>query len=145
MRTVVWQSLSETQQDSILERPAITEGANITAAVSEVTAKVRKEGDAALLELTEKFDRVQPESIRVSTQEIDEASARLSEKMKNALEQAYENIAKFHKAQKPQPIKVETQPGVVCEQVTRPIQKAVSYTHLPSPRDRQKSRMPSSA
>ncbi|HDM8199738.1 TPA: histidinol dehydrogenase [Vibrio harveyi] len=127
MRTVVWQSLSETQQDSILERPAITEGANITAAVSEVIAKVRKEGDAALLELTEKFDRVQPESIRVSTQEIDEASARLSEKMKNALEQAYENIAKFHKAQKPQPIKVETQPGVVCEQVTRPIQKVGLY------------------
>ncbi|MGR5276968.1 histidinol dehydrogenase [Vibrio rotiferianus] len=127
MRTVVWQSLSETQQDSILERPAITEGANITAAVSEVIAKVRKEGDAALLELTEKFDRVQPESIRVSNQEIDEASARLSEKMKNALEQAYENIAKFHKAQKPQPIKVETQPGVVCEQVTRPIQKVGLY------------------
>lgn len=127
MRTVVWQSLSETQQDSILERPAITEGANITAAVSEVIAKVRKEGDAALLELTEKFDRVQPESIRISTQEIDEASARLSEKMKNALEQAYENIAKFHKAQKPQPIKVETQPGVVCEQVTRPIQKVGLY------------------
>ncbi len=127
MRTVVWQSLSETQQDSILERPAITEGANITAAVSEVITKVRKEGDAALLELTEKFDRVQPESIRVSTQEIDEASARLSEKMKNALEQAYENIAKFHKAQKPQPIKVETQPGVVCEQVTRPIQKVGLY------------------
>ncbi|EMR35470.1 histidinol dehydrogenase [Vibrio harveyi] len=127
MRTVVWQSLSETQQDSILERPAITEGANITAAVSEVIAKVRKEGDAALLELTEKFDRMQPESIRVSTQEIDEASARLSEKMKNALEQAYENIAKFHKAQKPQPIKVETQPGVVCEQVTRPIQKVGLY------------------
>ncbi|HDZ3730795.1 TPA: histidinol dehydrogenase [Vibrio harveyi] len=127
MRTVVWQSLSETQQDSILERPAITEGANITAAVSKVITKVRKEGDAALLELTEKFDRVQPESIRVSAQEIDEASARLSEKMKNALEQAYENIAKFHKAQKPQPIKVETQPGVVCEQVTRPIQKVGLY------------------
>ncbi|MDK9776401.1 MULTISPECIES: histidinol dehydrogenase [unclassified Vibrio] len=127
MRTVVWQSLSETQQDSILERPAITEGANITAAVSEVIAKVRKEGDAALLELTEKFDRVKPESIRVSAQEIDEASARLSEKMKNALEQAYENIAKFHKAQKPQPIKVETQPGVLCEQVTRPIQKVGLY------------------
>ncbi|EGA69240.1 bifunctional histidinal dehydrogenase/ histidinol dehydrogenase [Vibrio sinaloensis DSM 21326] len=127
MRTVVWQSLSETQQDSILERPAISEGANITAAVSEVIAKVRKEGDAALLELTEKFDRVKPESIRVSAREIDEASARLSEKMKGALEQAYANISKFHKAQKPQPIKVETQPGVLCEQVTRPIQKVGLY------------------
>ncbi|MDE5176210.1 histidinol dehydrogenase [Vibrio fluvialis] len=127
MRTVVWQSLSETQQDSILERPAIAEGANITAAVSEVIAKVRAEGDAALLELTAKFDRVTPESIRVTQDEIDAASERLSDEMKQALEQAYTNIAKFHKAQKPQPIKVETMPGVVCEQVTRAINKVGLY------------------
>ncbi|MGI2875511.1 histidinol dehydrogenase [Vibrio alginolyticus] len=127
MRTVVWQSLSENQQDSILERPAIAEGANITTAVAEVIAKVREEGDSALIELTEKFDRVKPESIRVSSQEIKAASERLSESMKSALEQAYANISKFHKAQKPQPIKVETQPGVVCEQVTRPIQKVGLY------------------
>ncbi|EKO3539821.1 histidinol dehydrogenase [Vibrio fluvialis] len=127
MRTVVWQSLSETQQDSILERPAIAEGANITAAVSEVIAKVRAEGDAALLELTAKFDRVTPESIRVTQDEIDAASERLSDEMKQALGQAYTNIAKFHKAQKPQPIKVETMPGVVCEQVIRAINKVGLY------------------
>jgi len=127
MRTVVWQSLSESQQDSILERPAIAEGANITAAVADVIAKVRSEGDAALLELTEKFDRVKPESIRVSEQGVTDACGRLSDNMKQALDQAYSNIAKFHKAQKPQPIKVETQPGVLCEQVTRPIQKVGLY------------------
>ncbi|EHY9858527.1 histidinol dehydrogenase [Vibrio parahaemolyticus] len=127
MRTVVWQSLSEEQQDTILERPAIAEGANITAAVADVIAKVRTQGDAALLELTEKFDRVKPESIRVPSKEINAASERLSAEMKQALEQAYSNIAKFHKAQKPQPIKVETQPGVMCEQVTRPIQKVGLY------------------
>ncbi|EMQ2874920.1 histidinol dehydrogenase [Vibrio navarrensis] len=127
MRTVVWQSLSEVQQDSLLERPAMAEGANITAAVTAVIEKVRQEGDAALLELTEKFDRVKPASIRVSTAEIDAAAERLSEKMKQALQQAYDNISKFHKAQKPTPIKVETQPGVVCEQVTRPIQKVGLY------------------
>lgn len=127
MRTVVWQSLSEEQQDAILERPAIAEGANITAAVADVIAKVRTQGDAALLELTEKFDRAKPESIRVPSKEINAASERLSAEMKQALEQAYSNIAKFHKAQKPQPIKVETQPGVMCEQVTRPIQKVGLY------------------
>ncbi|EGQ8919428.1 histidinol dehydrogenase [Vibrio parahaemolyticus] len=127
MRTVVWQSLSEEQQDAILERPAIAEGANITAAVADVIAKVRTQGDSALLELTEKFDRVKPESIRVPSKEINAASERLSAEMKQALEQAYSNIAKFHKAQKPQPIKVETQPGVMCEQVTRPIQKVGLY------------------
>lgn len=127
MRTVVWQSLSESQQDSILERPAIAEGANITAAVSEVIAQVRNQGDAALLELTEKFDRIKPQSIRVSGDEIEAACDRLTDNMKQALNQAYSNIAKFHKAQKPQPIKVETQPGVLCEQVTRPIQKVGLY------------------
>lgn len=127
MRTVVWQSLSEAQQESILERPAITEGANITAAVAQVIAKVRSEGDAALFELTEKFDRVKPASLRVSREEMDAAAARLSETMKQALEQAYNNISKFHKAQKAQPIKVETMPGVVCEQVTRPINKVGLY------------------
>lgn len=127
MRTVVWQSLSEAQQDSLLERPAMAEGANITTAVTAVIEKVRQEGDAALLELTEKFDRVKLASIRVSTAEIDAAAERLSEKMKQALQQAYDNISKFHKAQKPTPIKVETQPGVVCEQVTRPIQKVGLY------------------
>lgn len=127
MRTVVWQSLSETQQDSILERPAITEGANVTAAVSAVIAQVKAQGDQALIELTEKFDRVKPDSIRVSSGGIDAACERLSDKMKQALQQAYENITKFHKAQKLQPIKVETQPGVVCEQVTRPINTVGLY------------------
>lgn len=119
--------MSEAQQESILERPAITEGANITAAVAQVIAKVRSEGDAALFELTEKFDRVKPASLRVSREEMDAAAARLSETMKQALEQAYNNISKFHKAQKAQPIKVETMPGVVCEQVTRPINKVGLY------------------
>lgn len=127
MKTVVWQSLSEKQQASVLERPAITEGANITAAVEEVIAKVRAEGDKALLELTTKFDKVTPDNIRVSGEEIEAASERLSPKMKQALEQAYQNIALFHTAQKPQPLKVETQPGVVCEQVTRPINKVGLY------------------
>ncbi len=127
MRTIVWQSLSESQQDSVLERPAITEGANITAAVSEVITKVRAEGDAALIGLTEKFDKFTPESIRVSEQEIDAASERLSDEMKQALETAYNNISKFHKAQKAAPIKVETMPGVVCEQVTRAINKVGLY------------------
>ncbi|MGF1696134.1 histidinol dehydrogenase [Vibrio lamellibrachiae] len=127
MRTVVWQSLSESQQDSVLERPAITEGANITAAVSDVITSVRNQGDEALISLTKKFDGVSLDSIQVSESEIESASARLSEEMKTALKQAYSNIAKFHEAQKPQPLKVETQPGVVCEQLTRPINTVGLY------------------
>jgi len=127
MKTLVWQSLSDSQQDTVLQRPAITEGANITAAVTSVINTVKQEGDVGILALTEKFDGVKPDSIRVSKSEIDVASDRLSEEMKTALKQAYSNISKFHQAQKPQPVKVETQPGVVCEQITMPINKVGLY------------------
>ncbi len=127
MRTVVWQSLSEQQQDSVLARPAVTEGQSISEAVSAVIAKVKSGGDVALTELTQKFDREVPDSIRVSDAEIDAACARLSAEMKQALERAYNNISAFHKAQQPQPVKVETQPGVVCEQITRAINTVGLY------------------
>ncbi|MCE7576127.1 histidinol dehydrogenase [Aliivibrio fischeri] len=127
MKTLVWQSLSDSQQDTVLQRPAITEGANITAAVTSVINTVKQEGDAGVFALTEKFDGVKPDSIRVSSAEIEAASDRLSEEMKTALKQAYSNISKFHQAQKPQPVKVETQPGVVCEQITMPINKVGLY------------------
>ncbi len=127
MKTLVWQSLSDSQQDTVLQRPAITEGANITAAVTSVINTVKQEGDVGILALTEKFDGVKPDSIRVSKSEIDATSDRLSEEMKTALKQAYSNISKFHQAQKPQPVKVETQPGVVCEQITMPINKVGLY------------------
>lgn len=127
MKTVVWQSLSDSQQESLLQRPAITEGANITAIVSEVISDVRQRGDDALLELTEKFDKVRPEAIKVDTEEVEAAANRLSGNMKQALQQAYNNIATFHKAQQQQTLRVETQPGVVCEQVTRPINSVGLY------------------
>lgn len=127
MKTVVWQSLSEDQQNAVLERPAISDGANITSIVRGVLEQVQQNGDEALKALTVKFDKVEPEFIRVSDKEIEAASLRLSEKMKQALQQAHKNISAFHKAQKAQPLKVETQPGVVCELVTRAINKVGLY------------------
>ncbi|MGF1724123.1 histidinol dehydrogenase [Photobacterium nomapromontoriensis] len=127
MKTVVWQSLSEDQQESLLERPAISEGANITAIVAEVIDNVRRRGDDALLELTEKFDGVRPNSIKVNADTVAAASARLSDTMKQALQLAYHNIAKFHQAQRQNTLRVETQPGVICEQVTRPINSVGLY------------------
>lgn len=127
MKTVVWESLSECQKSAILKRPAMRDGETIAASVSEVIGMVKSQGDAALLALTEQFDGIRPDAIKVSDQEIEQALQRLSPEMKTALEQAYSNISKFHNAQKPQPIKVETQQGVVCEQVTRPIQKVGLY------------------
>ncbi|KJG40447.1 histidinol dehydrogenase [Photobacterium angustum] len=127
MKTVVWQSLSESQREKLLARPAVNNGANISAIVSDIISDVRERGDEALLELTEKFDGIRPASIKVSDTEIDDACARLSTEMKEALQQAFDNISTFHKAQKQPTLRVETQPGIICEQMTRPVNSVGLY------------------
>ncbi len=100
----------------------------------ELEYSLVKLGDEALIvasglveALTEKFDKVVPDSIRVNQSDIDSAENRLGDDIKQALKQAYANIACFHQAQKAQPLKVETMPGVVCELVTRPINRVGLY------------------
>lgn len=127
MKTVVWQSLTKDQQQQLLARPAVTNGANISAIVSDVIEQVRQQGDDALLTLTEKFDGQRPETLAVSATEVDAACARLSDDMKAALEQAHRNITTFHLAQQQPTLRVETQAGVICEQITRPINSVGLY------------------
>ncbi len=119
--------MSEAEQENLLQRPAVLEGKNIGNAVSDVIESVRSLGDSALLELTKKYDNIDLATIRVSDQEIEDASTRLDPQICEALNQAYRNIEKFHSAQKSKVIRVETQPGVVCEQLTRPIQSVGLY------------------
>ncbi|WP_237467851.1 histidinol dehydrogenase [Vibrio stylophorae] len=127
MKQVQWQALNADERQAVLARPAINQGASIESAVKDVISQVRNQGDAALKALTAKFDRVNLESIELLRTELDAAEARLSDTMKHALQAAYANISKFHQAQKPKVVQVETQPGVVCEQVTRPINRVGLY------------------
>ncbi|EOB1204147.1 histidinol dehydrogenase [Photobacterium damselae] len=127
MKTVYWQQYSEQEQQQLLTRPAITDGAAIKAKVAQVINSVRETGDQALFELTEKFDQQTLKQLAITSKQIQQASDRLSESMKQALNQAYDNIALFHQAQKAKPVIVETQPGVICEQLTRPINAVGLY------------------
>ena len=127
MKTITWALMSEAEQENLLQRPAVLEGKNIGSAVSDVIESVRSLGDSALLELTKKYDNIDLARIRVSDQEIEDASTRLDPQICEALNQAYRNIEKFHSAQKSKVIRVETQPGVVCEQLTRPIKSVGLY------------------
>ncbi|WP_279146151.1 histidinol dehydrogenase [Photobacterium carnosum] len=127
MKTVLWQSLTKDQQQQLLTRPAVNNSANITAIVSAIIKQVRQQGDGALFTLTEKFDGIRPATLSVSANEVDTACARLSDDMKAALEQAHRNITTFHLAQQQPTLRVETQTGVICEQVTRPVNSVGLY------------------
>lgn len=122
-----WQQCSEEQQKSLLSRPAINASGRITAAVSEILDRVKAEGDSALRDFSQRFDAVQIADIRVSAEEIAAAATRLSDDIKQAMAQAVRNIEIFHNAQKMPMVDVETQPGVRCQQITRPIASVGLY------------------
>ncbi|XEG68899.1 histidinol dehydrogenase [Edwardsiella tarda] len=118
---IEWNACSPEQQQALLQRPAIDNAAEIGASVTAILEEVRQDGDAALRRLSQRFDRVAPEQLCVTPQARDAAADALPETLKRAMRQAADNIARFHRAQLPRDIEVETQPGVICRQLTRPL------------------------
>ncbi|PXA99828.1 histidinol dehydrogenase [Nostoc sp. 3335mG] len=72
--------------------------------VAGIIADVRARGDEAVAELTNRFDRagVTPETLRFSQDEIDDAAARVSPEVREALQVAHDRIRAHHEKQKPQ-------------------------------------------
>ncbi|ULS46504.1 histidinol dehydrogenase [Pectobacterium carotovorum] len=118
---VDWQRCSVEEQRQLLTRPAISASDRITAVVSDILANVKSRGDNALRDYSAQFDKVQVNAIRVTEAEIAAASARLGDEVKQAMAIAVRNIETFHNAQKLPIVDIETQPGVRCQQLTRPI------------------------
>lgn len=111
----IWSQLNSSEQQALLARPVMAQSSDLKAAVEEILSAVEQQGDQALLALTERFDGVRLERLRLSTQAIDEADTELSPQVKAAIDQAYANIRAFHQTQMPSDVRIETMPGVVCE------------------------------
>ncbi|MBN1952265.1 MAG: histidinol dehydrogenase [Bacteroidales bacterium] len=95
--------------------------------VGEILNRVRQEGDQALLEYTLKFDKVSLDTPAVSDEEFQAAEAKVDSELKAAIRLAIANIRKFHEAQMPREVRVETMPGVECWQKGVAIQKVGLY------------------
>lgn len=127
MQIINFNELDEKQKQEVLKRPAIAAKDEISQIVSSIIKEVREKGDEALIEQALKFDKAQISSIKVSEEELENASSRLDKDLKEAILIAYENIKKFHEAQIPKEIAIETTKGVKCEVLTRPIEKVGLY------------------
>ncbi|BDS30677.1 histidinol dehydrogenase [Aeromonas caviae] len=127
MQTLIWKTLSPARQAEVLTRPALGDEADIGTVVRDIIAAVRSRGDEALRELSQRFERAPREQLRVSDAEVDAACARLGDDIKGAIEAAIANIRTFHAAQVQPVVRVETQPGVLCELRTQPISRVGLY------------------
>ena len=114
--------LEDLTPEQILNRDIQAEE-NVSAAVDAVIANVRQNGDAALLEYTEKFDGIKLSDLRVSDEEIARAMMQVSPGLVDTLRAAAANIEAFHRAQVRQDVVLTDRPGMVLGQRYTPIEK----------------------
>lgn len=124
---IEWSLLSEKQQNDSLKRPAMKDSVMLRDTVTKILSKVRENKDSAVLEFTTEFDAANLKSLRLDNSFINQAESKLSAKVKQAIDTAYKNIKIFHEAQKPQDIRIETSPGVICEQKHAAFEKVGLY------------------
>ncbi|MEX0445320.1 histidinol dehydrogenase [Xenorhabdus sp. SGI246] len=122
-----WQECTPEQQQMLLTRPAVAASKNVASTVKQILETVKEHGDKVLRELSQHFDNIAVNTIQISVDEINAATKRLAPEIKQAMQQAMNNIHLFHEAQKPTVIEVETIPGVYCQQITRPIDSVGLY------------------
>ncbi|CAK3770220.1 histidine biosynthesis trifunctional [Lecanosticta acicola] len=126
-RYVTAQESPETIQEA-LKRPSQRSTEKIMGIVNPIIKDVRERGDRALLEYTHKFEKATSLTSPVLKAPFPESLMQLPPETVEAIDVSYENIRKFHAAQKEdRPLEVETMPGVVCSRFARPIESVGLY------------------
>ena len=101
--------------------------ANVSDVVSEIIATVVKNGDKALFDYAERFDKACLRSLEVTAEEIDEAFSLVDEKFIEILKEALWNITDFHSRQWRGSFIINEKDGVISGQKVIPIQKVGLY------------------
>ncbi|NQZ09395.1 MAG: histidinol dehydrogenase, partial [Algicola sp.] len=127
INTANWSQLDAKQQQQLLQRPSSSSDQALYDTVQNIISQVIDQGDKALIELAAKFDKVKLNKLMLDKSDLERLAADLPDKVKVAIDCAYQQIDVFHQAQKSDDIRVETRKGIVCELRQRPIEKIGLY------------------
>ena len=100
---------------------------DVSAIVSEIIDTVRKNGDKALIDYAEKFDKCTLDSLAVTSQEIDDAYNSVDKEFIRILTLAEKNIRAFHEKQKRDGFTINGEDGIVIGQKIIPVDRAGLY------------------
>ncbi|WJS05938.1 histidinol dehydrogenase [Roseibium aggregatum] len=111
------------------EADRVEDDAKVRAVVEATLKDIEERGDAAVRDLSEKFDKYSPASYRLSQQEIDGLIAQLTEQELSDIKFAQAQVVNFAKAQRDSmlDIEVETLPGVILGHRNLPVQSVGCY------------------
>jgi len=117
---------SRSGYSELCARPQI-ESSKIDSLIESIFLQVKTDKDEALISLTYEIEKRKIDTILYTEKEIDAYSEATDDDLKKAIQISFDNIWKFHEAQKLVENRIETSPGVVCWQKSSPIEKVGIY------------------
>lgn len=123
MKNYIYNNLTSDELDQLCRRPKMN-FEPVFQTVEPIIDAVQNDGDRAVIRYTEQFDGVTPDPLTLDPNNIE---ITIAGHIKEAIDTAFRNIYRFHKAQLPHPMEVETMPGVRCMRVARPIERVGLY------------------
>jgi histidinol dehydrogenase len=124
MKTIVLPS--KDKWDELCRRPVINQP-ELEDSVRNIVHDVKIFGDQALLDYSEKFDKIKPALLKVSQEELEDSKVKVSGEVKSAIDIARINIEIFHSAQLFTEPVVKTSEGVRCWRKSVAIEKVGLY------------------
>ena len=112
----------------VLQRPSQKSTDQIMNIVNPIIKEIRRGGDSAVLKYTHKFEKATSLGSPVLRAPFPQSLMQLPQETIEAIDVSFENIRRFHAAQKEEkPLEVETMPGVICSRFSRPIERVGLY------------------
>lgn len=111
---------------ALLRRPQLP-ASQLEPLLEEIFTAVQTQGDAAVQAYSERFDKTAAAELTPPVEAGAGFAKRIAPDLREAICQARDNITRFHAAQRPQPVRVETCPGVQCWREPRPIERVGLY------------------
>lgn len=121
--------MPKTLKSPVDKEQGILDQASVRETVSGIIDDIRERGEAAVREYSAKFDNWNPESFRLSQEQIEEAVADLPQQVVEDIEFAQAQVRRFaeHQRESMQEFEVETLPGVHLGQKHIPVAAAGAY------------------
>src|SRR5829696_6713652 len=95
--------------------------------VASIIDDVRVRGDAALIDYTARFDKVELKQLKIGEDELQRSAARVDERVRRALREAIENVRKFHERQVEESWTISPSEGVQLGQRIAPLERVGLY------------------
>jgi histidinol dehydrogenase len=123
---------SQEEWTALCQRPSMETSKELQQRVEEILQRVARDGDQALIDLTQEIDgltltKQHDSATNIATLRRPIGQPEIEDALRNSIDTAIETIRTFHKAQSTASTVVETAPGVHCRLETRPIQRVGLY------------------